>query len=117
MGDLSRNFSRSEFRCRHCGRLPEHGIDPQLVLCLQRLRDRLGRPVAIVSGYRCADHPLTQQRPGSMHHQGRAADLPEGSVTVVAARAAGFSGIGRRGRWAVHVDVRWQLHVTDWEYA
>jgi len=39
MGDLSKNFSRSEFACPHCG---EVEIDPLLVATLQRIRDKAG---------------------------------------------------------------------------
>jgi hypothetical protein len=41
-----------------------------------------------------------------MHMYGAAADLHEGRATVEQAAASGFVGIGRKGRWAVHVDVR-----------
>ena len=53
MGDLSRNFSRSEFACRCCGKA---NIDPLLVDALQELRDLAGAPVRVTSGYRCPDH-------------------------------------------------------------
>ena len=103
MGDLSANFSRSEFRCPHCGVAT---VDARLVTVLQRMRTRVGRPLVIVSGYRCA----VQNRrvggiPGSQHRQGRAADVPGDYGDVMAWRAAGAIGIGvRRGR-VIHVDV------------
>ena len=37
---------------------------------------------------------------------GDAADIPEGYATVDQAVAAGFTGIGSKGRWAIHVDTR-----------
>lgn len=41
-----------------------------------------------------------------MHLYGKAADIPKGLATVAQALAAGFTGVGHRGRWVVHVDVR-----------
>jgi hypothetical protein len=37
---------------------------------------------------------------------GDAADIPEGYATVDQAVHAGFTGIGSKGRWAIHVDTR-----------
>lgn len=111
MGDLSAHFSRSEFRCHGTGRPghPAHGIpvSPTLVAHLEQLRAIVGRPLKIVSGYRC---PWWNARvggaPQSRHLKGDAADLPSGYATVAQAAAAGFSGIGNKGQWAVHVDTR-----------
>jgi len=44
--------------------------------------------------------------PNSLHLRALAADLPEGYATVEEAVMAGFIGIGSRGPWAVHVDLR-----------
>lgn len=103
MGDLSKNFSRSEFRCNHCGvyRQPTD----QLVACLQRLRDAVGRPLNMLNTYRC---PVYNRRVGgasnSAHLLSNAADIPGGYATIKQARAAGFGRIGvRRGR-VIHVD-------------
>lgn len=105
MGDLSKNFSRSEFRDRRTGELV--GPDPELVAVLQRLRDRLGRPLPVLSGYRS---PSTNRLVGgarrSQHLVGRAADIPSGLVSHAEARNAGARGIGLSGSWVVHVDVR-----------
>lgn len=116
MGDLSEHFSRSEFRCRHCGRLV--GPDPKLILVLERIRaggSGPTRPLRIRSGYRCPEH---NRRVGgakaSQHLLGKAADIEPGRATLEQARAAGATGIGLSGRWAVHVDVRAQ--PTTWRY-
>lgn len=105
MGDLSPNFSRSEFRDRRTGELV--GPDPALVEVLQCIRDRIGRPLPVVSGYRS---PSTNSLVGgarrSQHLVGKAADVPRGLVPVALAVACGARGIGRRGGWAVHIDVR-----------
>ena len=103
MGDLSANFSRSEFRCSHCGVAV---VDQALVDVLQRMRTRVGRPLTIVSGYRCA---VQNRRVGgirtSMHLRGMAADVPGDYAAREAWIAAGAIGVGvRRGR-VIHVDV------------
>jgi hypothetical protein len=51
MGDLSRDFNRSEFACR-CG-CGEDAVSPRLVEALQAMRDRMARPMYINSGCRC----------------------------------------------------------------
>jgi len=53
MGDLTKNFSKSEFECPCC---KVSTIDGGLVHSLQRIRDTLGRSMAITSGYRCEAH-------------------------------------------------------------
>lgn len=111
MGDLSPHFSRSEFRCKGTGRPghPAHDtpVSAELVAKLERLRAIVGRPLTIVSGYRC---PWWNARVGgaraSRHMQGDAADIPAGYATVAQAAAAGFHGIGNKGSSAVHVDTR-----------
>ncbi len=105
MGDLSQNFSRSEFVCHHCGTLP---VDvTELVHLLEHIRAITGRPLIVVSGYRCVEHNrAVGGAPASQHLLGRAADLRERVVTSEQARQLGAQGIGRKGGWAVHVDVR-----------
>lgn len=114
VGDRSRNFSDSEFRDRRTGHNPP---PPQrLIDVLQRLRDVANRPIPIVSGHRC---PESNQAVGgachSRHIEGDAADIPEGLATRAQAEAAGASGIGLRGKWVVHVDVR-PGPLTVWVY-
>lgn len=74
MGDLSKNFSRSEFACHDgCGfDLPV----PELVARLQALRSLVGRPIYINSGCRCKKHNAAVGGvPDSQHLFGRAADV------------------------------------------
>lgn len=111
MGDLSAHFSRSEFRCKGFGRAGHavHGtpVSAHLVQHLERLRAIVGRPLPIVSGHRCT---WWNARVGgasrSRHLVCDAADIPLGYATLRQAEAAGFTGIGTKGGWAVHVDVR-----------
>jgi len=73
MGDLTRNFSRSEFACPCCGRAD---VDMRLVEALQELRDLAGVPVRVNSGFRCEKH--NREVGGarrSRHLLGEAADI------------------------------------------
>ena len=103
MGDLSANFSRSEFRCPHCGVVD---VSPRLVEVLQRARTLVGRPLTIVSGYRC---PVQNRRVGgiraSQHRKGRAADVPGDYAPVETWIKAGAIGVGVRNGRVIHVDV------------
>lgn len=119
MGDLSAHFNRSEFRCHgfgHAGH-PDHptNVDGRLVAHLEQLRAIVGKPLRIVSGHRC---PWWNKRVGgaarSQHMSGTAADIPKGYATVAQAERAGFNGIGNKGQWAVHVDVR--ANRARWHY-
>jgi uncharacterized protein YcbK (DUF882 family) len=105
MGDLSAHFSRSEFRCRHCSALV--GPEPELVQVLERIRALSGAPLRILSGYRCPVHNRAVGGAiGSQHTHGTAADFAPGRATARQARDAGAIGVGSRGGWATHVDVR-----------
>jgi uncharacterized protein YcbK (DUF882 family) len=100
----SRHFRREEFACRHCG---VSLLTPRLVHALEHLRAIHGRPIVIVSGYRCpVRNKSVGGAPDSQHMYGTAADLVPGAATVVEAEAVGFIGIGSLGGWATHVDMR-----------
>lgn len=101
---ISAHFTYEELACRHCG---VASYDPVLLCCLEELRRIVGRPLRIVSGYRCPQHNrAVGGAPRSQHVLGRAADIPRGYATERQAAAAGFLGVGMRGPWATHVDVR-----------
>jgi zinc D-Ala-D-Ala carboxypeptidase len=71
--ELTPNFSRAEFLCKHCGK---SGINLDFVGHLQALRDAIGVPLKITSGYRCPQHwdEVKKAKPGR-HTEGIAADL------------------------------------------
>lgn len=108
MGDLSPHFSRREFTSRDGSPHPELEVLLRLVAHLEVLRCICGsRPLRILSGYRSPAHNLAVGGArNSRHVVGDAADIPSGYATVAQAERAGFRGIGRRGRWATHVDLR-----------
>ena len=74
MGDISKNFNRSEFECQ-CGECGLDTVDAELLEMLQHLRDKFG-PLNITSGHRCEDHNnAIKGKKNSYHLQGRAADF------------------------------------------
>jgi len=111
MGDLSKNFSRYEFAC-HCG-CGFDQVDSVLVRALQTLRDRIARPIHVLSGCRCRDHnQAVGGSPKSQHLIGRAADIMAVRLKPrdLAAVALGIEEFARGGigiyPWGVHLDVR-----------
>lgn len=74
MGDLTENFSTSEFACRcGCGFTVPHYA---LVEALQELRDLIALPIHIASGCRCEGHNrVVGGAKNSQHIQGKAADI------------------------------------------
>lgn len=111
---LTKNFVRSEFDCS-CG-CSAQMVDPELAAKLQIIRDKLGKPIKITSGYRCLTRNL-QAGGGtnSRHRYGMAADwrLKDRSLNPVAlgiiAQAVGFGGVGiywYAGNAFCHADTR-----------
>ena len=90
MGDLSKNFNRSEFACKGkncCGH--SAAVHPDLVDALQALRDHIGKPLSITSGFRCNRHnKAVGGAEQSFHTLGMAADV------------SCPAGVSRSGPWA-----------------
>lgn len=111
---LTKNFTRSEFDCP-CG-CSTQMVDPELAEKLQRIRDALGKPIKITSGYRCLKrNQAVGGGTNSRHRYGMAADwrLKDRSVNPVAlgiiAQAVGFGGVGiywYGGNAFCHADTR-----------
>lgn len=117
---LSQNFNLSEFTCgmgnpcKHCGGVAY--IDPQLVLLLEDIRAVVGKPIRILSGYRCKQHNAKiGGAQNSMHMVGFAADLavPSGITIshfyelcqISAKKYQGGCGCYIKSNF-VHVDIR-----------
>lgn len=110
VGDIkiSKNFKLSEFICKEGKR--EVKLDMELVLLLQALRERISKPISVVSGYRStAYNKKVGGARRSQHLYGKAADIKvKGMSPLEVAKVAdevGFDGIGVYPHW-IHVDVR-----------
>ncbi len=103
-------FTLQEFKCHHCGELPPGGMSPVLLQKLDDLREMLGNPIIVSSGYRC---PIHNSNVGgvsnSQHVLGRAADIWSPGISpgylAKLAERVGFDGIGIYSSW-IHVDCR-----------
>ena len=113
-------FSHSEMACKcGCGKAE---MDQEFMNLLDSIRDLIGQPLIITSGYRCPNHPAEKRKEKSgAHSKGKAADIAvmredaHKLLEVVAkfndaARAAGvayFTGIGIQQKGAgrfIHLD-------------
>jgi zinc D-Ala-D-Ala carboxypeptidase len=111
VGDLSKNFSQREFAC-HCG-CGGADVEPELVEHLQELRDLIGKPVIVVSGFRCKAHNTAVEGAiNSQHLVGRAGDVRvKGISPTEIARLAETIDAFRDGGISIydtftHLDVR-----------
>ena len=82
---LSKNFKKSEFRCRDGTDVPEDLMDNllELVENLQIIRDHIDKPVRVISGYRTPKY--NRKIDGarrSQHMKARAADLKVSGVSA-----------------------------------
>ena len=110
MGDISKNFDRSEFACK-CG-CGQDTVDVELVDVLQRLRDHVNKPIGISSANRCPSHNISVGgSPKSQHLVSKAADLqlsgldPEEVADLLEQWFPSKYGIGRYNSFT-HIDVR-----------
>lgn len=113
-------FKESEFSCKHCGKTE---MNPVLIHLLDDLRDTIGFPIKISSGYRCPEHNKAVSSTGEdgPHTTGSAAD-----VLISGPRAREFLthavhyfngiGVNQKGPMAsrfIHVDL---LEKRLWTY-
>tara|TARA_B100000424_G_scaffold231400_1_gene193692 strand:- start:242 stop:646 length:405 start_codon:yes stop_codon:yes gene_type:complete len=82
---LSKNFKKSEFRCRDGTDVPEDLMNNllELVENLQIIRDYIDKPVRVISGYRTPKY--NRKIDGarrSQHMKARAADLKVSGVSA-----------------------------------
>lgn len=131
-GRLSPHFTVGELRSRTRPGSPkdnEAWVHRDLLHALEALRASVGRPLPIISGFRTVAHnravggasrsqhtfgaaPELDRISGRLRRNapmiaGRAADFSQQYATVDDVRALGlFGGIGHRGKWVTHVDVR-----------
>ena len=115
---LSKHFTVLEFLAVNDPIKPSPEVIDALgdlcVLALEPLREALGRPLKISSGYRSpAYNRLIGGAPGSQHCAGIAADVLMNSdaeqlkAAAIASNIKGIGGIGiYPGRGFIHVDIR-----------
>ena len=110
MGNLTKNFSSSEFACPCCG---ESKMNAKFMERFQTFRTVMDTSISIVEGggYRCEEYAKSKT---SAHGEGRAADpaikksLLFKAVNV--AMSVGFTGIGIKNKGG-----KFQLHLDDAE--
>lgn len=113
---MAKWFSKSEFRCRHCG---EVRVTPDLLSFLDAVREKVGMPMVVTSGYRCPEHNrAVGGAKNSLHMKGQAADIVAGLGTVkreLILLHSGLEGVGGVGlyRTFVHLDVGRRRTWTD----
>lgn len=81
---LTENFNRQEFDCRNGTKVPAQYMDnvKELAKNLQVLRDFIGEPVRVNSGYRTpAYNKSVGGKSASQHLQAKAADITAKSYT------------------------------------
>jgi len=111
MGDLTKNFSRSEFACRCCGK---NNIKSGLVSKLQKARTASGVPFIINSGVRCKkkNNTIKKKRKSvsnSAHLTGEAADIKctnslDRQKIEIALYKAGIKRVGLNKTF-IHADI------------
>lgn len=123
MTPLTANFTREELACKHCGKME---IPLHVVQMLQKVRDKVGFPLKINSGYRCPEYNAQLAETGSNgpHTVAAfdiAADGRQAFAIIKAAIEVGFTGIGvsqkGSGRF-VHIDYLPTSHPRPmvWSY-
>lgn len=115
---LSNNFIVREFACQDGSDAVL--IDLDLVAILQAIRDALGAPITITSGYRTVSHNASVGgAQNSYHTLGRAADIVVSGKTTAevaaCAESAGALGILRYVTDGfVHIDTRVQKYFAEY---
>ena len=119
---LTPNFNLREFACKgqKCGCENAVKVDPELIRRLQAMRNETGKPIKIVSGYRCPTHNRREGgATGSQHLFGRATDIfivgmPLQEQYDLVEKYFPDGGVGTGASWGVHVDTRG--HRARWSY-
>jgi len=115
---LTANFRLDEFACKDgCG-VPDPLLPnvQELATNLQILRDQIGKPIKIMSGYRTQEYNAKcGGEPKSQHMEARAADIQVAGMTpkevcnaiklLIGAGRMKQGGVGLYDGW-VHYDVR-----------
>lgn len=107
------DFVKSEFKCKcgkYCNGFPV-GVDEDLLVMLQKIRDHFGKPVYITSAIRCTQHNKNVGgATKSQHLYGTAADIKVSGVSASTVYAYcdkinPNGGVGKYNTFT-HIDVR-----------
>jgi uncharacterized protein YcbK (DUF882 family) len=109
---ISHHFTAKEFTCS-CGVCKLQRIDEQLLAKLEAVREELGAPITVTSGFRCAlrQSQLTKQgletaKGLSTHELGQAADIRAPDISkLLEICEKQFKAIGV-AKTFLHVDLR-----------
>ena len=108
-----KHFSVGEMACSHCGKCE---MDDAFMARLDGLREKVGFPLVVSSGFRCAEHnqAVSSTGPNGPHTTGKAADIAvrgdRAYFLLKVAVGMGFHGIGVSQKG----DKRF-LHIDDCE--
>jgi uncharacterized protein YcbK (DUF882 family) len=108
-----RYFKKEEFDCKETN---QNKMQHTFMQKLELLREQLGFPLRITSGFRSPEHSLEKAKavPGA-HTKGRAADIAvqgaQAYAVVAAAIKLGFRGIGVQQKGSVRF-----IHLDDLEH-
>ena len=98
MSSLTANFSVAEMQCK-CG-CETCEMDPEFMDILQNIREDIGKPMKVTSGFRCMAHNQAVSHSGKAgpHTTGKAADIQisghDAFDLIEIAQAHGITGIG-----------------------
>lgn len=123
------NFRPAEFACRGEPGRGSIKIAVELMDKLQALRNAMGRPMVVTSGYRSAGYNATLPGAGtkSQHIEGTAADISMGNfmgdelLFYKQAKLIGFTGFGFYPEYRnifMHLDIgpaRWWGNPEPWD--
>lgn len=116
MGDLSKHFSKAEFKCK-CGKCGFAGASPALIEMLEDVREHFKVPLKITSGCRCkrhnrdeggkpnSEHICTAQKPDTDAADFRAIGVPPEEVYAYLDKKNQNGGVGRYNTFT-HTDCR-----------
>lgn len=106
-------FKEKEFQCRCCGQLPDEAKKNVVALVsaiLDPVREKLGKPIYVNSGYRCHKHNLkVGGAVNSQHMKGEAADI---RLAEIADNAEIVSAIKENGEWDQMIVYGTFVHVS-----
>lgn len=111
-------FTIPEMECKcGCGLLPT----PEFMVALDALREKLGKPMKVTSGARCAVHNAKVGGSSrSKHLEGIAVDIAGNSakqakILKLAIESGSFHGIGI-AKTFIHLDIRPLKDARVWSY-